>query len=95
MAEGDLLNLYDYIAEHAGRKVAGDYVARIETLCLSLQHAPLRGTPRGDIKPDLRIIGFEHRAVIAFRVLRSEVVIVRIFYGGRDYERVLRSTPEV
>jgi toxin ParE1/3/4 len=94
MAEDDLLNLYDYIAEHGGRQTAGDYIARIEALCLSLRHAPLRGTPHDDIKPSLRIIGFERRAVIAFRVTRSEVVIVRIFYGGRDYERILRSTPD-
>ncbi|HSC19852.1 MAG TPA: type II toxin-antitoxin system RelE/ParE family toxin [Rhizomicrobium sp.] len=93
-AEDDLLNLYDYIAEHGGRKAAGDYIDRIGALCQSLRDAPLRGTPRDDIKPGLRIIGFERRAVIAFRVLRSEVVIVRIFYGGRDYERILRSAPE-
>lgn len=93
-AEDDLINLYDYIAEHGGRKAAGDYIDRIEALCLSLRQAPLRGTPRDDIKPGLRIIGFERRAVIAFRVVRSEVVIVRIFYGGRDYERILRSAPE-
>ena len=94
-AEDDLLNLYDHIAEHGGRGAAGDYIARIEALCLSLRHAALRGSSRDDIKPGLRIIGFERRAVIAFRVLRSKVVIVRIFYGGRDYERILRSAPEV
>jgi toxin ParE1/3/4 len=91
MAEDDLLNLYEYIADHGGRKAAGDYIARIEALCLSLRRAPLRGTPRDDIKPGLRIVGFERRAVIAFRAVRSEVAIVRIFYGGRDYERILLS----
>jgi toxin ParE1/3/4 len=94
MAEDDLLGLYDYIAEQAGRKIAGDYIARIEAACLSLQNAPLRGTPRDDIKRGLRVIGFERRAAIVFRVMRSEVVIVRIFYGGRDYERILRGTLE-
>jgi toxin ParE1/3/4 len=94
MAEDDLLSLYDYIAEHGGRKAAGDYIARIEAVCLSLKQAPLRGTPRDDISKGVRIIGFERRAVIVFRVVRSEVVIVRVFYGGRDYERILRSAPE-
>ncbi len=94
MAEDDLLGLYDYIAEQSGRKIAGDYIARIEATCLSLRNAPLRGTPRDDIRPGLRIIGFERRAVIVFRVMRSEVVIVRILYGGRDYERILRSDRE-
>lgn len=92
MAEDDLLSLYDYIAVQAGRRTAGDYIARIEAACMSLRNAPLRGTPRDDIKPGLRVIGFERRAVIAFRVVRSEVVIVRVFYGGRDYERILRSS---
>lgn len=91
MAEEDLLGLYDYIAERAGRKIAGDYIGRIEAACLSLRNAPLRGTPRDDIKPGMRIIGFERRAVIIFRVAGPEVVIVRIFYGGRDHERILRA----
>jgi toxin ParE1/3/4 len=91
MAEDDLLRLYDYIAERAGRKIAGDYIARLESACMSLRNAPVRGAARDDIAPGLRIIGFERRAAIAFRVMRSEVVIVRIFYGGRDYERILRN----
>lgn len=94
MAEDDLLGLYDYIPEQAGRKIAGDYIARIEAACMSLRNAPLRGTRRDDIKPGLRVIGFERRAAIVFRVARSEVMVVRIFYGGRDYERVLRNAPE-
>ena len=69
MAEDDLLNLYDYIAEQAGRKIAGDYIARIEAACLSLRHAPLRGTPRDDIKPGLRIVGFERRAAFHLRTM--------------------------
>jgi toxin ParE1/3/4 len=67
----------------------------VGTLCLALRHAPLRGTPRDDFKPGLRVTGFERRAAIAFRVARSDIVMVRIFYGGRDYEPVPRSAPEV
>jgi toxin ParE1/3/4 len=94
MAENDILALYDYIAAQAGRRIAGDYIARIESACMSLRNAPLRGRARDDIKPGLRIIGFERRAAIAFHVERSEVVIVRIFYGGRDYERILGNLTE-
>jgi hypothetical protein len=39
-------------------------------------------------------MGFERRATIAFRVFEKEVVIVRVFYGGQDYERRLRSSGE-
>jgi len=39
-------------------------------------------------------MGFERRATIVFHVKKAEVVIVRIFYGGQDYERALRRTTE-
>jgi toxin ParE1/3/4 len=42
----------------------------------------------------IRTMGFERRATIVFRVKAREVVIVRIFYGGRDYEHGLRSREE-
>ena len=93
-AEADLLGLYEYIAEEAGTAVAGAYVDRIEAACLALATFPERGTRRDDLRPGLRTIGFERRATIAFLVLQDEVVIVRIFYGGQDYERALRHTTD-
>src|SRR5262249_45577471 len=55
---------------------------------------PERGTRRDDIHAGIRTMGFERRATIVFRVMENEVVIVRIFYGGQDYERRLRDTVE-
>ena len=89
-AEADLFGLYRAITAAAGRGVAGAYIDRIETACPSLETFPERGTKRDDIRPGLRTMGFERRATIVFQVLAAEVVIVRIFYGGQDYERVLR-----
>ena len=94
-AEADLLSLYDYISEQAGLHVAGDYIDRIETACLALQQSPERGMRRDDIRPDLRTLGFERRASIVFQVRAAEVVIVRIFYGGRDLEGLLRATDDI
>jgi hypothetical protein len=48
----------------------------------------------GMAQPYGRACGFERRAAVAFRVVRLEVVVVRTFYGGRDYERILRSATE-
>ena len=93
-AEADLFGLYRYIAEEAGHEVAGAYVERIEAACMALETFPKRGTRRDDIRPGLRTIGFEQRATIVFQVLEAAVVIVRIFYGGRDYESVLRGTAD-
>ena len=93
-AEFDLFELYDHIAESAGRAVAGDYIDRIEAACLALASFPARGRKRDDLRPGLRIVGFERRVSIAFIVDDREVVIARIFYGGRDYEALLRSQDE-
>lgn len=89
-AEADLFALHDYIAGNAGRAVAGAYIDRIETACLALETFPRRGKRRDDIRPGLRTIGFERRATIVFQVLKTEVVIVRVLFGGRDFARALR-----
>lgn len=92
-AEDDLLRLYEYIAAESSIERAGAFIERIESACLSLQTFPERGTRRDDIRSGLRIMGFERRATIVFQVRRSEVVIIRIFYAGQDYERALARTP--
>ena len=89
-AEADLFALYDYIAGKSGRAVAGAYIDRIESACLALETFPKRGARQDDIRPGLRTMGFERRAMIVFQVLKTEVVIVRILFGGRDYARALR-----
>ena len=88
-AEADLFDLYRHIAVASGRAAAGAYIDRIEAACLSLEAFPERGTRRDDIRPGLRVMGFERRAVIVFQISGNAVVIARIFYGGRDYERAL------
>ena len=88
-AEDDLRELYEAIAVKAGLDVAEDYIARIEAACLALELSPLRGTERDDIVPGLRTTGFERRATIVFRVRGSRVTIIRIFYGVRNFERML------
>ena len=45
---------------------------------------PERGRQRDDLRPGLRIVGFERRVSIAFHVSPDTLVIDRIFYGGRD-----------
>ena len=70
------------------------YVERIEATCMALETFPKRGTRRDDIRSGLRTLGFERRVTIVFQVQRTAVVIVRVFYGGQDYERVLRGQAE-
>ncbi len=89
-AEADLIGLYEYIAEKSSPRIAGGYIDRIEAACMALAEFPERGTRRDDLAPGLRTIGFERRATIAFRVVRTRVEIMTIAYGGRDFESDLQ-----
>jgi toxin ParE1/3/4 len=86
-AQADLIGLYDYIAESSGSARAIAYIGRIEAYCRGFELVGERGTRRDDIRPGLRIVGFERRVTIAFHVDGTRVVINRIFYGGRDIGR--------
>lgn len=83
-ARDDLLALYDYIAGRGAPNAAIDYVTRLETRCLGLADFPEQGRQRDDIRPGLRLLGFERRTMIAFHVTASSVVIDGIFHGGQD-----------
>jgi toxin ParE1/3/4 len=89
-ASRELTELGLYIASQSSAEVANGYLDRIYAACMSLATFPERGRRRDDILPGLRTIGFERRVTIAFRVLKTQVQIVTIAYGGRDFESELR-----
>ena len=67
-AAEDLIGLYDWIAREASPEVAIRYLDRVEVFCQGLSVGSERGHLRDDIRPGLRIIGFERRLTIAFVV---------------------------
>jgi Plasmid stabilization system protein len=87
-AELDFLRLYDVIADASGPDRAASYVGRVLSFCNQLELASERGHRRDDVRPGLRILGFERRITIAFFVESERVVVLRLFYGGADWERV-------
>jgi toxin ParE1/3/4 len=93
-AEADLFELYDFIAANSGHTVAGRYIDKIEAACLALAQFPNRGRNRDDLRPGLRILGFERRVTIAYVVTENDVTIARIFYGGRDFEAAFEAINE-
>ena len=93
-ARADLTELYEYIAERSGEDRAFGYVERIEEWVSGLETFPERGTRRDDIRPGLRVTGFERRLSIAFRVESNSVTILRILYGGRDLAEAI-ADPEL
>ena len=84
-ARNDLLALYDRLADAASPQVALAYVQRLEAWMAAFDMASERGTRRDDVRPGLRIIGFERRVTVAFAVGDAQVVILRLFYGGQDW----------
>ena len=58
-ARRDLLELGDWIAEHAGSETALNYIGRLEAHCMSFEIGSERGHRRDDIRPGLRITGSE------------------------------------
>jgi toxin ParE1/3/4 len=83
-AEAELEQLYDDITERASPAVAWDFVAGIRDHCLGLSTFPQRGTERVEIVPGLRIIGYRRAVSIAFAVDGEGVLILGIFYAGRN-----------
>ena len=90
-AQSDLLALYDHIADGASPVVAFRYVERIDRWLEGFATASERGARRDDIRPGLRIIGFERCLTVAFTVSEDTVVIQRVFYGGQDWAAAMVS----
>jgi len=82
--------LYTYVSQAAGPDVASRYTNAIVTYCEGLHMFPLRGMRRDDIRTGLRITNYKKRAVIAFAVEDEVVSVIGVYYGGQDYETVLR-----
>lgn len=85
-ASDDLLALYDWIAEAAGPETAISYIDRLEAYCRAFGTASERGHRRDDIREGMRVVGFERRITVAFTVDADRVIILRLFYAGRNWE---------
>lgn len=84
-ARRELDELYDYIAEQGSPQQAASFVAKIREYCLGFSTFPERGLRRDDIEPGVRVVGFRRRVSIVFTVTDSEVWILGIYYGGRNF----------
>jgi toxin ParE1/3/4 len=82
-SRADLALIESWITENAGAKTASNYSKRI---CQRLETGSERGTKRDEIRLGMRVIGFEKRVNILFVVAPTAVTILRIFYGGRNWE---------
>ena len=92
----DLENIYGYISDKSGfPERAWTYIEKLRLKCHELETAPLRGQQRNDLMENLRIVPLDKKAVAAFIVdeKKQVVLILNIFYGGRDYEALVTNFP--
>lgn len=93
-AKDDLDSLYGWIADHSGERVAERFTGRLSSFCYTLTYAPERGQRRDDLVPGLRLVGYRHRATIAFSIQGDTVLIMRISYRGRNIDALFAKTDE-
>ena len=94
----DLKDIYEYIAEESGLpEVAWVYIEKLRNKCYGFRTAPIRGQRRDDLRENIRIAAIDKNAVVAFEVDedKQHVTILNIFYGGRDYETIMRDSNEL
>ncbi|GJE55778.1 MULTISPECIES: type II toxin-antitoxin system RelE/ParE family toxin [Methylobacterium] len=90
-ARADLADIFHtvlLVSQH--NATAENFIRRIITRCERIGDAPRSGRSRDDLKPGLRMVPFEHSAVIAYTIDETRVLITNIFHGGRDYEALYR-----
>lgn len=71
---------------------AYDFVKDIRDRCrVNLLDNPMMGPARPDLGDDVRIYPMKNRrVVVAYRIVGDDINILRVFYGGADYETLMR-----
>ena len=90
-ASEDIEDLGFYIASEASAEISIRYVRSLLRECNSLALAPFRGTKRPELRPNMRIIGFQRAVTILFRIEKAKhlVVILGTAYRGRTIAHIL------
>jgi len=82
-AEGDLAEIWAYIAAEASESIATRFLEAVEAKFNPLLYSPLIGSRRDQFGPGLRVI-FHTPYAIYYLPANRELVIVRVLHGARD-----------
>lgn len=91
-ADNDLKARYDFLSERAPAERAFAFVEGLRRHLLGFADFPERGTRRDAVRPGLRTVGYRRRVTVAFAVRDREVLVLRVFYAGRDVDAALRAS---
>ncbi len=86
-AEGDLLEIWTYLAKEASDVVAGVQLRAIDRAVNQLAQWPLSGRAREELIAGMRsvVVG---QYVAFHRVFEDRVEIVRVLHGSRDIDHI-------
>jgi len=59
-----------------------------------LRGSPEQGRARPDLASGLRLVPFGRSVVVVYQVVGDAIEILRIFYGGQDYETIMSGEGE-
>lgn len=89
-ALGDIEAIFLYVIDVSKDfATARNFTDRIFERCERIGDTPRGGVSREDLGEGIRIVPFERRAVILYRISEENIEVVNIFYRGRDYEAIL------
>lgn len=81
-AQEDLLETWEYIAEH-DELAADHYIDYLRERAMELLEFPELGRMRNEISPDLRTL-LARNHLLFYRIHSNEIQILRILHGPRD-----------
>ena len=87
----DLDAIFVRIALSAGATIATKYMENLDDFLLGFNLASERGTLQKDIRRGLRTVGCKGRMTVAFEVGTSTVTILRIFWGGQNWQEIMKN----
>jgi toxin ParE1/3/4 len=88
----DLENIYRFIAEDSPPR-AQHFIGQIQHRCDLLRDAPEQGRARPDLRKGLRVVPYGRSVVIAYQLTADVVEVLRVFYGGQNYETIMADEP--
>lgn len=89
-AATDLREIHDYIYEK-NPKAADQLLEEVQAACDNLGRNPRIGIVRDDILTGIRLIVVSRNYVVFYRIFESEIEVVRILHGRRDFAKLFDS----
>lgn len=94
-ALADIEQIVRYLRDQgASPGTAHAFVERIRARCQRIGGVPEGSPVRPDLGPGFRLAPFVNSAVIIYRLTDDTVEVLRIYYGGRNYQQIMRGRPE-